>query len=92
MKKLKFAALGLALVFACCSAFTTTSTTKSGDQLYGVTGSDPNNYDVTPITGSYRCSQSANICTVTADPADVMNGVVPKTEAQIKELGDFQAL
>lgn len=98
MKKLKFFAAGLALVFAFCSAFTNVRPGKGGDDLYGVTGTDGSNYIVIEITGQtegvdYQCNTGSGVCTVTANPSDVSNGEVPMSKATPQESNStFQSL
>lgn len=98
MKKLKFFAAGLALVFAVCSAFTNVRPGKGGDDLYGVTGTNGSNYIVTDITGQtegvdYLCNTGSSVCTVTANPSDVSNGEVPMSKATAQEINSiFESL
>lgn len=98
MKRIKFYAAGLAMVLAVCSAFAPGNKPASGDDLYGITGTDGSNYIVTDITGQiegtdYLCNSSSNVCTVTANPADVSNGEVPMSKAVAQqENSTFQSL
>lgn len=106
MKKLKFFAAGLALVFAVCSAFSTVGSHQNPDatQTWGVSPTLDGSYyileqDVTGISpgpGTYNCNQSSNACTVQLAPDNIVqrNGhqEVQTTQAAIQDAGDFSSM
>lgn len=90
MKKLKFFAVGLALVFAVCSAFT--SIKPDNTVTYEITGTDGSYYilgqDLTGQTEGvdFQCNAVTSICTMDAESSQIVqrNGQteVPISQAQ----------
>ena len=97
-KNLKAGAAGLALVLAICSAFTNARNVQRAETRYGVTQQDATTFTVEDITGQekgedFRCEKNeSQACVVTADSTDVVDGVVQRTDASIKDTGEFTPL
>lgn len=107
MKKLKFFAAGLALVFAVCSAFTSGrphQISPNATQKWGVSPTLDGSYYILEqnVTGesqgpgTYNCNQATSACTVQLDPNNIVqrNGhqEVLTSEASIQETGDFSSM
>jgi hypothetical protein len=107
MKKLKFFAAGLAVVFAVCSAFTSGRShqiSPNATQKWGVSSTLDGSYYIleqnvtgeSPSPGTYSCNQSSNVCTVQLDPNDIVqrNGhqEVLTTKASPQEQGEFSSM
>lgn len=104
MAKLQFAAAGLALVFAFCTAFTSANsnqTNPNATEKWGVNPTTDGAYyileqDVTGQPEAYNCNASSHDCTVLLDPADIVQRnnhyEVLATKAIVQEQGDFTSM
>lgn len=89
MKKVRLSLIAAAVLLSIGGAYATKNTTKVGDSVYGVLGTDGDNYIVTSnLTGS-SCTMSSNACKIQSADSPDENGEIPKDDATVSSTGTF---